>query len=867
MVRFDDDVRVAPGNAAVRNGDGSILGGKPAAHGKTLVLPLRANLGRGDYSVRWSAVSDDGHVVQGVIAFGVGLGRPPPVADAPPDGRGRLRDRALGAGSSSRGCSSHRALRCSICSCGGRSRRAICVREWIAIGLAAMFVSSHGLVHASHGGASTRFGLAIYIGSAVAATGAAAAAIGSPTDRRRRSLLSLAVAGSAGADRCGSRARPGPLVARGARRSPARDRGRRSGSAASSRWRSSRRARARRPRWSVPPRAASRSLALASVVVLSPHRRGARARGAVRSVTAVDDRATGEQFSSRPAFSRCCSASARCRVRASPRESERLRSVVLRARCTILLLGVVVAVALLTSLPARSSLDPHSGGCIRLSEVRRLRWGSDPAAACPRRRRSRRAASDHPIPTPRPTVPEARFLSVSTDHPFLRDRPLLATVSPNGDGLPRLRRLPLLPDRALRRIKVRRRRRAARSSESLSLTVVRAAEGDARLADRPLAAVASISIRRLYAIVLTVSSGRQSLRYGRVTRGSGDALGPIVRVLGISAAFDKSSYAPGETAQLTVSSDAVGLTVRIVDVAGSEVQPTVNRLDGPDVVEPSHYPWEANRDNSVTVPRPDRRLEAGRLLRRALERRRGRRLRAADRSGAELRTAASRCSSPTRRGLRTTSTTTIATASPTRGTRAAPTSLTLGAAVRAFRACRGSSARQMWPFLRWARLHAGRCRLPRGGRRGRSSALSLPARLRPDRRADAPRVRDRGGVRRRSRTIRDQGGDLIFLASNDLYWKVDIDGVDASRSRGGASSAVRVGARRRAVRRLEDRRRRSVRRRRLDRGRAGRSRERASSPAALFSFAGSEFDVTTAASPPGTQVLRDRVRTATIAVR
>ena len=60
VVRFDDEVRVAPGNAAVRNGDGSILGGRPAAHGKTLVLPLRARLENGDYSVRWSAVSSDG---------------------------------------------------------------------------------------------------------------------------------------------------------------------------------------------------------------------------------------------------------------------------------------------------------------------------------------------------------------------------------------------------------------------------------------------------------------------------------------------------------------------------------------------------------------------------------------------------------------------------------------------------------------------------------------------------------------------------------------------------------------------------------------------------------------------------------------
>jgi putative copper export protein len=49
------------------------------------------------------------------------------------------------------------------------------------------------------------------------------------------------------------------------------------------------------------------------------------------------------------ASSRCCSASARCRARESRRRVERLRSVVL-AEVTILLLGVVVAVALLTSL-------------------------------------------------------------------------------------------------------------------------------------------------------------------------------------------------------------------------------------------------------------------------------------------------------------------------------------------------------------------------------------------------------------------------------------------------------------------------------------------------------------------------------------
>ena len=66
--------------------------------------------------------------------------------------------------------------------------------------------------------------------------------------------------------------------------------------------------------------------------------------------------------------------------------------------------------------------------------------------------------------------------------------------------------------------------------------------------------------------------------------------GPVVRVLAVDAAFDRSSYAPGEIAQLTIASDAVGLTLRIVDTAGSDTQPTANRLDGPDMIEPQHYP-------------------------------------------------------------------------------------------------------------------------------------------------------------------------------------------------------------------------------------------------------------------------------------
>ena len=82
---FDEAVRAASGVAAVRNGGGSVLGGEASVRGgDTLVVPLRAGLGDGDYSVRWAIVSDDGHLQSGVIAFAVGAGRAPPRAALAP---------------------------------------------------------------------------------------------------------------------------------------------------------------------------------------------------------------------------------------------------------------------------------------------------------------------------------------------------------------------------------------------------------------------------------------------------------------------------------------------------------------------------------------------------------------------------------------------------------------------------------------------------------------------------------------------------------------------------------------------------------------------------------------------------------------
>jgi copper transport protein len=80
-VVFDDDVRLVSGIKAIRNGGGSVLGGKPRiAGGRSLLIPLRPGLSDGDYTVLWRVLSDDGHKLAGVVAFAVGAGRASPQA-------------------------------------------------------------------------------------------------------------------------------------------------------------------------------------------------------------------------------------------------------------------------------------------------------------------------------------------------------------------------------------------------------------------------------------------------------------------------------------------------------------------------------------------------------------------------------------------------------------------------------------------------------------------------------------------------------------------------------------------------------------------------------------------------------------------
>jgi copper transport protein len=80
VIRFDQTVDVLPNAIEVLDPDGHNLA--LPAHAVTRGIAARVlRLPRGGYTVRWKALSNDGHVVSGVYTFGIGMPAPP-VMDA-----------------------------------------------------------------------------------------------------------------------------------------------------------------------------------------------------------------------------------------------------------------------------------------------------------------------------------------------------------------------------------------------------------------------------------------------------------------------------------------------------------------------------------------------------------------------------------------------------------------------------------------------------------------------------------------------------------------------------------------------------------------------------------------------------------------
>jgi copper transport protein len=179
-VTFSDSVSIAGGNEVVRNTGGSVLAGKPrlTARGRTLVLPLRSRLPRGDYSVRWKIVSDDGHPEQGVLAFRIGR-----TGAAAPHSVLRA-----GGGTSASTVVSRWIFFVGLLAAGGAGlflllvgRGRVGPRELrrtsglLALGLLGAFLGGSTLLHESGAGTGTRAGRVLEVALVVALCGATAA--------------------------------------------------------------------------------------------------------------------------------------------------------------------------------------------------------------------------------------------------------------------------------------------------------------------------------------------------------------------------------------------------------------------------------------------------------------------------------------------------------------------------------------------------------------------------------------------------------------------------------------------------------------------------------------------------------------------
>lgn len=77
-LRFDERVKALPAAIRVLTATGRVVSGATrAASNLALTVPVR-NLARGAYTVRWTALSADSHVVSGLWTFGVRVAAPPP---------------------------------------------------------------------------------------------------------------------------------------------------------------------------------------------------------------------------------------------------------------------------------------------------------------------------------------------------------------------------------------------------------------------------------------------------------------------------------------------------------------------------------------------------------------------------------------------------------------------------------------------------------------------------------------------------------------------------------------------------------------------------------------------------------------------
>jgi hypothetical protein len=188
--------------------------------------------------------------------------------------------------------------------------------------------------------------------------------------------------------------------------------------------------------------------------------------------------------------------------------------------------------------------------------------------------------------------PELLGLRVRSLRPFAGDRRLLATVSPR-------RREARVGFRLLRAASVRMEAvrtdtiRAGRpAGETVWSVERRLAAGSHELAWRPGRAV----VPRTYVLRLTATDERGRRRVYGAFRPGRPPDAPVVRVQGVDVATTRTSYVPGEPADLLIGTDADALRVQVFHYGESRPADADLRTNGIPVTPPVAVDWRAHRD-------------------------------------------------------------------------------------------------------------------------------------------------------------------------------------------------------------------------------------------------------------------------------
>jgi hypothetical protein len=189
----------------------------------------------------------------------------------------------------------------------------------------------------------------------------------------------------------------------------------------------------------------------------------------------------------------------------------------------------------------------------------------------------------------------------SNSTPFAGDGPLLATLSPNGDGFREYVRIAFdLSEPATVQLDVQRTGTAA-TVDTIYTRTWSFRRGPHSIGWMPAANVPA----RTYVLSLTTTDQAGNV----LTYGSPDARvslhprAPVVRIQGIDASFQRQSYQPGQIAALRIATDEPSLTVQVLRTGPERlITYADNLLEGEPVTAPTTIGWARHRDAPGTLP-------------------------------------------------------------------------------------------------------------------------------------------------------------------------------------------------------------------------------------------------------------------------